>query len=106
MRRKLYEKQMEEEALKQARKADGLKQLNEWRSQFDNDQSSARQKNLQEAEDQQNLNNELKNNSNSWARVVDNCEMNPDHYAGDHDVSRMRQVMIARKADINKQNNS
>ena len=40
---------------------------------------------------------------NPWERVIENCEMNAQHYAGGKDVSRMRQVMISRKADINKQ---
>jgi len=42
-----------------------------------------------------------KSGSNPWERVIDNCEMDPNRYAGDKDVSRMRQVMVSRKADIN-----
>ena len=39
---------------------------------------------------------------NPWERVIDNCEMNASQYVGTKDVSRMRQAMIARKADITK----
>ena len=39
---------------------------------------------------------------NSWQKVIDNCEMDPNIYAGDHDVSRMREVMKSRTADMAK----
>ena len=40
--------------------------------------------------------------ANPWERVTANCEMNGSQYVGGADVSRMRQAMIARKADITK----
>lgn len=43
-----------------------------------------------------------RNGPNPWERVVANCEMNSSQYVGGADVSRMRQAMIARKADITK----
>ena len=43
-----------------------------------------------------------KANNNPWERVIDNCEMNSGSYVGGKDVTRMRQSMIARKADITK----
>ena len=43
-----------------------------------------------------------KDAGNPWERVIDNCEMNPSQYVGTKDVSRMRQAMIGRKADITK----
>jgi hypothetical protein len=45
-----------------------------------------------------------RNGPNPWERVVSNCEMNGASYVGGADVSRMRQAMIARKADITKGN--
>ena len=45
-----------------------------------------------------------RNGPNPWERVVSNCEMNSASYVGGADVSRMRQAMIARKADITKGN--
>ena len=35
-------------------------------------------------------------------RIIDNCEMSAGAYVGGKDVTRMRQAMIARKADITK----
>lgn len=43
-----------------------------------------------------------RNGPNPWERVIANCEMNSSAYVGEADVSRMRQAMIARKADITK----
>ena len=40
--------------------------------------------------------------TNPWIKVNDNVELDPNCYAGEKDVSRMRQSMIARKADITK----
>lgn len=45
---------------------------------------------------------EKNSESNPWVRVNNNCEMDPNSYVGEKDVSRMRQSMIARKADITK----
>ena len=39
---------------------------------------------------------------NPWRRVTDNCEMDSSQYVGDRDVTRMRQAMLSRKADIDK----
>ena len=34
---------------------------------------------------------------NKWERIISNVELNSSNYVGGCDVSRMRQVMIARK---------
>lgn len=39
---------------------------------------------------------------NPWERVVENCEMNSAQYVGGADVTRMRQAMLSRKADLTK----
>ncbi len=44
----------------------------------------------------------LKETTNPWERVVSNVELNAGQYVGQADVARMRQAMIARKADITK----
>ena len=44
----------------------------------------------------------LKTTTNPWERIVSNVEINASQYVGGADVSRMRQAMIARKADITK----
>jgi hypothetical protein len=43
-----------------------------------------------------------KNGANPWERVVTNVNLNSNTYAGAKDVSRLRQSMVARKADIAK----
>ena len=40
--------------------------------------------------------------TNPWVKVNENVELDPNNYNGSKDVSRMRQCMIARKADITK----
>jgi len=45
---------------------------------------------------------EQRSGNNPWERVIDNCEMTATSYVGQADVTRMRQAMIARKADITK----
>ena len=44
----------------------------------------------------------MSSDTNPWIKVNDNVELDPNNYAGKKDVSRMRQSMIARKADITK----
>lgn len=44
----------------------------------------------------------LKETTNPWERVASNVELNSSLYVGQADVGRMRQAMIARKADITK----
>lgn len=44
----------------------------------------------------------LKETSNPWERVVSNVEIQASSYVGGCDVSRMRQVLIAKKADVTK----
>lgn len=56
-------------------------------------------------EAQENYHKERKlerNGPNPWERVIANCDMNSSSYVGGADVGRMRQAMIARKADITK----
>lgn len=102
MRRKLYEKQMEEHSQKEQRKRDGAQSLQQWQADHDASIAQARQRNAQAAEEEKSRADEAKATSNPWQRVVDNCEMDPEHYAGDKDVTRLRQAMVARKADLNK----
>ena len=48
----------------------------------------------------------LKQTTNPWERVVSNVDINSASYVGACDVSRMRQAMIARKADLTKSGSS
>jgi hypothetical protein len=44
----------------------------------------------------------MKETSNPWERIISNVEINSTAYVGSCDVSRMRQAILARKADITK----
>ena len=72
------------------------------KQQRDNEASGRTKVNLQEAEDYKNSVQRAKDAGNPWERVIDNCEMNGSQYVGTKDVTRMRQAMIGRKADITK----
>ena len=80
----------------------GQKALYEWKTKRDGEVSGRQKVNLQEAEDYKNSVQRAKDAGNPWERVIDNCEMNATQYVGTKDVSRMRQAMIGRKADITK----
>ena len=66
------------------------------------EKQEAMQANEQEQANKKSIQEEKNRTDNPWERVLDNCEMDPKMYAGDKDVSRMRQVMQARKADLSK----
>ena len=80
-----------------------MEALGQWKDQYAKGIDTTKKQNEEEIELQKNAHEESKKGNNPWNRVIDNCEVNPDKYIGDKDVSRMRQVMIARKADITKQ---
>ena len=101
MQKNVYEKQMKEDQLKQERRAEAQKKLQEWADERTNSISNKKQENARNMQDQVELDKAL-SSSNPWERVVDNCEMDPNVYAGEHDVTRLRQVMISRKGDIAK----
>ena len=68
-------------------------------------QKQIQQRRLINAEQEKNfyeVREEHRKGSNPWERVIDNCEMNSSQYVGTKDVTRMRQAMLARKADITK----
>lgn len=48
---------------------------------------------------------EHKQSKNPWEKIIDNVEINQSKYLGTRDVTRMRQAMQARKADIKSQDN-
>lgn len=103
-KRKLYEKMQEEEDNKRARKIKGKEDLDKWAAQRKREVEQRRSTN-KEAEKMYHEQVQIQRNGpNPWERVVANCEMNSASYVGGADVSRMRQAMIARKADLTKSN--
>ena len=101
-KRELYEKVTQAEDDKHQRKLKGQQALSEWKSSRDNEVNGRQKVNLQEAVDYKNSVQSSKDASNPWERVIDNCEMSASQYVGTKDVSRMRQAMIGRKADLTK----
>ena len=59
--------------------------------------------NRQEAEARESELANAKKINNSWTFVCNNIELDHNSYVGDHDVRRMRDVMLARRDDITKQ---
>jgi len=64
--------------------------LQQWQDELDERISSTRKRNADQANEDREREVQAKATPNPWERVIDNCEMDPDHYAGDKDVSRMR----------------
>ena len=92
---------MKEDQLKQERKAKAQKELQDFMDERNNSIGNKKQENARNMQDQAELDKAL-SSSNPWERVVDNCEMDPNVYAGEHDVTRLRQAMISRKGDLAK----
>lgn len=57
---------------------------------------------MAEEEEEKNREQEQANDQNPWVRVNNNVDLDPNNYVGEKDMTRMRQSMIARKADITK----
>lgn len=98
----LYQKQEEEQRLKQQRRANGKQQLTQWAADKKKQQELKMQMNKQAEVDEANEKLRLKQTSNNWDRIVSNVEITAANYVGSADVSRMRQAMVARKNDITK----
>ena len=48
---------------------------------------------------------ELGGKRNPWEKVIENISMKPSEYKGTKDVTRMREIIIGRKNDLNNQSN-
>lgn len=101
-KRALFDRQQSEDDNKRQRKAKGKGELDKWNEQRKKEIEARRSQN----EEQQKIYHEnvkaQRNGPNPWERVVSNCDMNSSSYVGGADVSRMRQAMINRKADLTK----
>ena len=101
-KRKLYEKQLEEEELKRQKKISAKQVLDKWHEQRKKETEQRRKTNNENEQMHHDSVKVQRNGPNPWERVITNCEMNSSQYVGGADVTRMRQAMIARKADITK----
>ena len=101
-RRALFGKQEAEEEAKRARKGKGREELVKWQGQRAKEVELRKSTNKEGERMYHEQVVKQRNGPNPWERVTANCEMNSSQYVGGADVSRMRQAMIARKADITK----
>ena len=101
-KRSLFEKQDHEEESKRDRKAKGREELVKWAGERKKQVDLRKKTNVEGEKAYHEQVKDQRNGPNPWERVVSNCEMNSSQYVGGADVSRMRQAMIARKADITK----
>ena len=101
-KRALFQKQEAEEGLKRDRKAKGREDLQRWGDDRKKQLDLRRKQNAEGEKAYHEGVQKQRDGPNPWERVVANCEMNGSQYVGAADVSRMRQAMQARKADITK----
>ena len=101
-KRALFEKQQEESRLKNERKAAAQSALAEWKTKRDSELQQIRSVNKAEAEQREREEANAKKINNSWTFVCNNIELDHNAYVGEHDVRRMRDVMLARRDDITK----
>lgn len=88
--------------MKRDRKTQGRAELGKWSQQRQKEIDLRKNTNVEsQAMYHENLKAQ-RNGPNPWERVISNCEMNGSQYVGGGDVTRMRQAMIARKADLTK----
>lgn len=104
-KRQLFERQEQEENLRRERKAKGREDLVKWGGERQKQIELRKKTNLEQEKSYHEQVQVQRNGPNPWDRVVAHCEMNSASYVGGADVTRMRQAMIARKADITKAGN-
>jgi hypothetical protein len=95
-------KQEEEVRLKEQRRQKGRQDLLNWQKGRQQQIEGTRNTNKQLEGEFLEEKKRLKETSNQWERIMANVEVNSSQYIGAHDVTRMRQAMIARKSDITK----
>jgi hypothetical protein len=98
----LFGKQEAEEEAKRSRKGKGREELVKWQGQRAKEVELRKSTNKESERMYHELVEKQRSGPNPWERVTSNCEMNGSQYVGGADVTRMRQAMIARKADITK----
>uniref|UniRef100_A0A7S3NB86 Clathrin light chain n=1 Tax=Euplotes harpa TaxID=151035 RepID=A0A7S3NB86_9SPIT len=96
---RLVEKEANEESEKRAAK----KELKKWYEDKERDRVAKSKQNKEEEWAFLQQRDDHKRSKNKWEKIIDNVEINPSKYLGTKDVTRMRQSMLARKADIKAQ---
>lgn len=102
---KLMDKEANEIAEKRDRKDKAKEELRSWYEDKEKDRRAKSKQNKEEEWAFLKTRDEHKQSKNPWEKIIDNVEINQNKYLGTKDVTRMRQAMIARRADIKAQGN-
>lgn len=100
---KLIEREANEVSEKRATKDRAKKELKKWYEDKERDRVAKSKQNKEEEWAFLKQREEHKRSKNKWEKIIDNVEINANKYLGSKDVSRMRQSMLARKADLKAQ---
>ena len=98
----LRDKTLNENKLKAEKQAQAKQELATWKNGQQQLKARRQAQNMDKAQDVKQQVEEAKKSKNVWIRVTENCEMDAKEYTGEKDVSRMRECMISRKADLAK----
>ena len=102
---RLQDKEANEIAEKRDQQDKAREELKEWYEDKDRERLAKSKQNKEEEWAFLKTREEHKQSKNPWEKIVDNVEINANKYLGTRDVTRMRQAMQARKADIKSQGN-
>lgn len=102
---RLQDKEANEIAEKRDRQDKAREELKDWYDDKERERMAKSKQNKEEEWVFLKAREEHKQSKNPWEKIVDNVEINANKYLGTRDVTRMRQAMQARKADIKSQGN-
>lgn len=97
----VYEFQQQEASLKQERRAAGAKALADWVEERGRQINQRVKTNKEEQEVKLSETDRMHTSMNPWEKIVDNCDFT-NSASQTRDVSRMKQVIVSRKADLAK----
>lgn len=102
---RLQDKEANEIVEKRDKQDKAREELKEWYEDKERERLAKSKQNKEEEWAFMKTRDEHKHSKNPWEKIIDNVEINQNKYLGTRDVTRMRQAMIARKADIKSQGN-
>jgi hypothetical protein len=102
---KLQDKEANEIAEKREKQDRAREELKDWYEDKERERLAKSKQNKEEEWAFIKSRDEHKKSKNPWEKIIDNVEINQGKYLGTKDVSRMRQAMLARKADIKAKGN-
>ena len=93
----LSNKEEQEAEEKRRRQKEGLEKLQQWEAQRKQRIEAKRTSNQQEDKAFKNKQSSVSTQGNTWEKVMQYLDIAPANYKGSKDVTRMRQVMLAKK---------